>query len=100
MTIFGVAWSHCTPLDRVEVRVDGGAWRAAEQDRPDDPYGWTFFTLEVPALPAGEHLAGDGHGGAYPARPARLEEDSLGEQRALRADDPRSLTGCAAPDVW
>ena len=55
MTIFGVAWSDGTPLDRVEVRVDGGRWGAAELDRPSDPHSWTFFTLEVPALSAGEH---------------------------------------------
>jgi len=54
-TVFGVAWSDGTPLDRVEVRVDGGAWSAAELDRPSDPHSWTFFTLEIPALPAGEH---------------------------------------------
>ena len=38
MTIFGVAWSDGTPLDRVEVRVDGGRWGAAELDRPSDPH--------------------------------------------------------------
>ena len=54
-TRFGVAWSDGTPLDRVEVRVDQGAWSTAELDRPSDPHSWTFFTLEVPELPAGEH---------------------------------------------
>lgn len=54
-TIFGAAWSDGTPLDRVEVQIDGGQWQRAELDRPDNPYSWTFFTLEVPALPAGEH---------------------------------------------
>ena len=54
-TIFGVAWSDGTPLDRVEVRVDDGAWSTAELDRPSDPHSWTFFTLEMPELPAGEH---------------------------------------------
>ena len=47
-TIFGVAWSDGTPLDRVEVRIDDGAWAAAELDRPDDPHSWTFFTLDIP----------------------------------------------------
>ena len=54
-TIFGAAWTDGTPLDRVEVRVDAGGWEAAELERPDDPCSWTFFTLETPALPAGEH---------------------------------------------
>ena len=54
-TIFGAAWSDGTPLDRVEVRVDDGAWRAATMDRPDDPHTWTFFTFEAEGLTPGEH---------------------------------------------
>lgn len=54
-TVFGAAWSDGTPLQRVEVRVDGGRWTAAQIDRRGDDYGWSFFTLEIPALPAGEH---------------------------------------------
>ncbi len=54
-TIFGAAWSDGTLLDRVEVQVDGGAWSAAELERPSDPHSWTFFTLEIPELSAGEH---------------------------------------------
>ncbi len=54
-TIFGVAWSDGTPLDRVEVRVDGGGWRTATMERPDNPHAWTFFTLETEGLAPGEH---------------------------------------------
>ena len=54
-TIFGAAWSDGTPLARVEVRVDDGAWRAATMDRPDDPHTWTFFTFETEGLTPGEH---------------------------------------------
>ena len=54
-TIFGVAWSDGTPLDRVEVQIDGGSWTAAELDRPSDPFSWTFFNLGIPELAAGEH---------------------------------------------
>lgn len=54
-TIFGAAWSDGTPLDRVEVRVDDGAWRAATMDRSDDPHTWTFFTFETEGLTPGEH---------------------------------------------
>ena len=53
--VFGVAWSDGTPLDRVEVRVDDGAWRAATLERPDDPHSWTFFTLDTRGLTPGEH---------------------------------------------
>ena len=54
-TIFGVAWSDGTPLDRVELQVDDGTWGEAQLDAPSDPHSWTFFTLGIPALPAGEH---------------------------------------------
>lgn len=53
--IFGAAWNDGTPLDRVEVKVDEGAWTSAALDRPSDPHSWTFFTHDIPALPAGEH---------------------------------------------
>jgi DMSO/TMAO reductase YedYZ molybdopterin-dependent catalytic subunit len=54
-TIFGVAWSDGTPLDRVEVRLDGGAWSPATLETTGNPYAWTFFRLQVPTLPNGEH---------------------------------------------
>ncbi len=54
-TIFGVAWSDGTPLDRVEVRVDDGEWGAATMERPDDPHTWTFFNFETEGLTPGEH---------------------------------------------
>ena len=54
-TIFGATWSDGTPLQRVEVRVDGGSWTPAQIDRRGDDYGWSFFTLEIPALSSGEH---------------------------------------------
>ena len=54
-TIFGVAWTDGTPLERVEVKVDDGGWTAADLQRPDDPHSWTFFSLDVPALSDGEH---------------------------------------------
>ena len=53
--VFGVAWSDGTPLDRVEVRFDDGAWRAATMERPDDPHSWTFFTFDREGLEPGEH---------------------------------------------
>lgn len=53
--IFGAAWSDGTPLDRVEVRIDDGAWRAATLDQPEDPHSWTFFTGVAEGLEPGEH---------------------------------------------
>jgi DMSO/TMAO reductase YedYZ molybdopterin-dependent catalytic subunit len=69
--IFGVAYGDGTPLDRVEVSVDGGAWQRATLDRRGDDFAWSFFTLEIPALPAGDHTivarATDAEGRTQPA---------------------------------
>jgi DMSO/TMAO reductase YedYZ molybdopterin-dependent catalytic subunit len=69
--IFGVAYTDGTPLDRVEVSVDGGAWQRATLDRRGDDYAWTFFTLDIAALPTGDHTlvarATDADGRTQPA---------------------------------
>ncbi len=54
-TVFGVAYGDGTPLDRVEVQVDGGDWLLATLDRPEDPCSWTFFTFRTTGLAPGEH---------------------------------------------
>ncbi|MQA91691.1 MAG: molybdopterin-dependent oxidoreductase [Gemmatimonas sp.] len=54
-TIFGVAWTDGTPLDRVDLQIDGGDWTAATLEAPENPHAWTFFRLEVPGLANGEH---------------------------------------------
>lgn len=54
-TIFGAAWTDGTPLRDVQVQVDGGQWRTATLERTDNPFSWTFFSLPVQGLGAGEH---------------------------------------------
>ncbi len=53
--VFGAAWNDGTPIREVRVRVDGGAWRAADLDRSGNPFAWTFWELETDALAPGEH---------------------------------------------
>lgn len=53
--VFGAAWSDGTPLRSVEVQIDGGTWQAATLDLRQNPFAWTFFTLDTKALPAGPH---------------------------------------------
>ena len=53
--IFGVAWTDGTGLASVEVRVDYGSWQMAKLEDSGNPYAWTFFTLEIDPLSAGEH---------------------------------------------
>jgi DMSO/TMAO reductase YedYZ molybdopterin-dependent catalytic subunit len=54
-TVFGVAYGDGTPLEKVDVQVDGGAWRAARLEPHRSPYAWTFWSLDVDPLPPGSH---------------------------------------------
>jgi DMSO/TMAO reductase YedYZ molybdopterin-dependent catalytic subunit len=53
--VFGAAWTDGTPLRTVEVRLDGGAWQRATLAKNDNPFAWTFFTLETANLAPGPH---------------------------------------------
>ena len=55
VTVFGVAWSDGTPLDRVEVRLDGGSPVTADIETQGDAYTWSFFSAGFPLPAAGEH---------------------------------------------
>jgi DMSO/TMAO reductase YedYZ molybdopterin-dependent catalytic subunit len=54
-TVFGVAYGDGTPLDKVEVQLDGGAWRAARLEPHRSPYAWTFWSHDLDPLPPGSH---------------------------------------------
>jgi DMSO/TMAO reductase YedYZ molybdopterin-dependent catalytic subunit len=54
-TVMGVAYGDGTPIEKVEVQVDGGAWQPAKLEANKNPYSWTFWTLDVDQLPAGSH---------------------------------------------
>ena len=55
LTVTGVAFTDGTPLDKVEVQVDGGPWRPARLEAQRNPYAWTFWSLDVDTLPPGSH---------------------------------------------
>lgn len=55
LTVTGVAFTDGTPLDKVEVQVDGGPWRAVRLEAQRNPYVWTFWSLDVDAPPPGSH---------------------------------------------
>ena len=73
--------------------LDGGRWATARLDRRGDDYGWSFFTLEIAALPAGEHRlvsrATDTAGRTQPEnldmKRTRWENNELFERTALVA---------------
>jgi DMSO/TMAO reductase YedYZ molybdopterin-dependent catalytic subunit len=56
LRIEGLGWFDGTPLDTVEVRVDGGGWQAAALERGSSPYDWTRFTLPWRSPSPGEHV--------------------------------------------
>jgi DMSO/TMAO reductase YedYZ molybdopterin-dependent catalytic subunit len=51
----GATWGDGTPIEKVEVQVDGGAWQPAKLDANRNPYAWTFFSLAIDPLPPGSH---------------------------------------------
>ena len=52
----GAAWTDGTPLAKVEVQVDGGAWKPVRlEKKPVAPNAWTFWTFEWKNPEAGEH---------------------------------------------
>jgi DMSO/TMAO reductase YedYZ molybdopterin-dependent catalytic subunit len=55
LSVFGVAMTDGTPLKSVDVQLDEGAWVQAKLEKPANPYAWTWFRAELPALPAGAH---------------------------------------------
>jgi DMSO/TMAO reductase YedYZ molybdopterin-dependent catalytic subunit len=51
-----VAWSDGTEIEKVEVRVDQGPWRAAVPDpKPHSKYCWKFFSIDLGSVSAGKH---------------------------------------------
>ena len=51
----GVAYGDGTPIEKVEVQVDGGAWQPARLEANRNPYAWTFWSHDLGTLPAGSH---------------------------------------------
>jgi len=53
---YGAVWSDGTDIKSVEVQVDGGEWRPAALDKePRSKFCWTFFSIDLGALPPGKH---------------------------------------------
>ena len=55
LKIFGAAWTEGTPLKVVEVQIDDRAWKPARLEPQPNALAWTFWTVEMPALPPGPH---------------------------------------------
>lgn len=55
LTISGAVWGGAYPVARVEVRVDDGAWRAAEIHASGGEYAWSLWRLLWTGASAGTH---------------------------------------------
>jgi sulfane dehydrogenase subunit SoxC len=69
----GVAWSDGTPVDRVEVRVDGGPWQPALLTGPDGRWAFTRWSLAWDPAPGSHRVevrATDAEGRTQPDQPA------------------------------
>jgi DMSO/TMAO reductase YedYZ molybdopterin-dependent catalytic subunit len=52
----GAAWGDGTEITRVEVQVDGGAWKPAVLDaKPKEKFCWRFFAVDLGSLAPGKH---------------------------------------------
>jgi hypothetical protein len=56
VTVAGVAWAQHTGVAKVEVRVDGGPWRAAVLSDEVSIDTWRMWHVELD-LPKGDHTA-------------------------------------------
>lgn len=55
-TAAGIAWAQHTGIERVEVRVDGGPWRAAQLSTEVSSDTWRMWRLDVDLPPGGHTL--------------------------------------------
>ena len=51
----GAAWGGSVPIERVEVQVDGGAWREARIGERRGKHGWLLWACAAPELSPGRH---------------------------------------------
>ncbi|MBI4659070.1 MAG: molybdopterin-dependent oxidoreductase [Verrucomicrobia bacterium] len=75
---YGVVWSDGTEVKKVEVNVDGGAWREAVLDaEPRAKFCWILFSIDLGTVKPGKHVivsrATDANGRVQPA----AEDDEI-----------------------
>ena len=56
LKVYGAVWGDGTPIQKVEVQVDGGQWQAAKLDeQPAEKYCWRFFSFDLGPIAPGKH---------------------------------------------
>lgn len=69
---YGAVWSDGTPIQRVEVQLDGGDWQIARIDEtPFEKHSWRFFSIDLGGVAPGKHTIVsrgiDAHGRIQPS---------------------------------
>jgi DMSO/TMAO reductase YedYZ molybdopterin-dependent catalytic subunit len=77
LRIEGLAWFDGTPVDAVEVRIDGGSWLPAILDRGSSPYEWIRFALPWVSPSPGEHVLASRARAGDRIQPTEQEESDL-----------------------
>ncbi|HLH40853.1 MAG TPA: molybdopterin-dependent oxidoreductase [Bryobacteraceae bacterium] len=54
--IAGAAWGGPATINRIEVRIDGGEWRAATIEERAGDEAWVLWSMRWPEAAAGEHV--------------------------------------------
>jgi len=86
----GYAWAGADPIARVDIRVDGGSWAAAELLDSPEPLVWTPWRFQVHQLGPGIHAlearAVSKSGEAQPLRrdPGREDDYELNQVQRVR----------------
>ena len=92
-SVLGFVLNDGTPLQSVEVSVDGGPWQTAELSEENTQYSWKLFTFNWENAAAGEHTlvsrVTDVNGNVQPTAEEVPEKVSRWENYA---QFPRSLT--------
>ena len=57
LRVTGAAWTDGTPLERVELKIDGGNWTLVQREkRRQSKYSWTFWNYDWKNAAPGEHM--------------------------------------------
>ena len=92
--ISGAAWGGPARIEKVEVQVDGGAWRPARIDQRDGDAAWLLWSADWPNASIGSHnLVSRATNARGEIQPTREElRQTLVSNREDYAQWPRSIT--------
>ncbi|SEF25920.1 hypothetical protein SAMN05421837_1032 [Amycolatopsis pretoriensis] len=54
--VAGIAWAQHAGVEKVEVRLDDGAWREASLSQQVNPETWRMWWIEIDAAPSGHQV--------------------------------------------